>query len=96
MPPDGINELCENDKLIIYPNPSYEELNIQISGTYNNLNEIVIYDALGQIVFESEDLIASDNLLSINTSGFCKGIYYIKLIQNNKTITVNKWIKVSN
>ncbi len=66
----------------VYPNPSNGSFNID----FNNLNEnnsIEIYSIYGDKVFET----TSSESKSISVSNLKKGIYLIKVIQNEETIT---------
>jgi hypothetical protein len=67
----------------IYPNPvnSGESIKIDISAEGNSIIEI--YNAAGTLI---KELNTSDNLLKINTSDIPKGVYYIRMTNNNAFI----------
>jgi len=70
----------------IYPNPvnSGEDIKIDISAAGNS--NIEIYNATGSLVKEFN---TSDNLFKINTGDIPKGIYYLR-ITNNNTLMLKK------
>ncbi len=96
LPPLSIHQISGEDNLLIYPNPSNNELNIKINTIENDSKRIMIYNVLGRLVFESEKLNLFNNQVRVNTTSIKAGLYYVRLIQNNKIITVKKWIKISN
>ena len=74
----GINDI-EEDKLMLYPNPTDGKLNIEMQ----QLNKIEIYDLSGKRIKEFEPQ------SQIDLSQFPKGLYMIKLFLD-KRILVDK------
>lgn len=72
------------DKFTVYPNPANEYLTILPS---ENVDEIIIYNAFGQLVKESN----SSDLLSI--AGLTSGYYYLKVKDIQGNFTLHPWIK---
>jgi hypothetical protein len=72
----------------IYPNPSNGILNIEL-GTVENTS-LIITNALGQIVLNEK---VNKELFSLNLSNFSNGVYFIQVLNNNKTIKAQKIIK---
>lgn len=72
---------CQLDEILIYPNPTNGKLNID----GENIDEIFVYNQLGQIVAQYKEL----NVIDL--SQFSSGIYNLKVIQNN----VSKYFKVN-
>ena len=75
---DNVNELTSN--ITIYPNPVVSTLNIDTE----NINTISIYNTLGQLVTEIN---VNSNNTQINVNNWSKGVYFIKLSNNENTIT---------
>ena len=87
---DNSTEITENNSpnLSIFPNPAYDNLNII---SHINLNQMQgnIYDHLGQKVADIDiKNIQSGNKLTINTSKFSSGLYFISF--SNATTSINK------
>lgn len=69
-----------NDPIQIYPNPVKEQLIIEIEATTSPLS-MTIYNSQGQIV---EDRIFEAKQLQIDCSTYPVGIYYVRLVSENK------------
>ncbi|UCH15585.1 MAG: T9SS type A sorting domain-containing protein [Bacteroidales bacterium] len=68
--------------LKIYPNPTYDILNIEINHTGNQKLEIEIYTVTGAVSYHREyGNINSHFTEQINLSGYAKGIYLVKVRQ---------------
>jgi hypothetical protein len=76
----------------IYPNPTNEIVNIQLSGNLVESPKIKIYDVIGKLVYEKNNF---DNYatqkLSFRVDYLTTGIYLISL-QTNDKITTKKLI----
>ena len=71
-------------KVSIYPNPATTELNIQIPSNVS-LEAVVVYNALGQNVFESKSTVVDVNSLST-------GVYSLKITTSEGSV-LKKFIK---
>lgn len=76
------NEINFKNKIIIYPNPSKQEINISSS---QKIEKISVYNSLGQFLFESKTN-------QINIEKLEKGLYFLK-IKTSSSETVEKFIK---
>lgn len=79
---DNVNEF--SDGVVIYPNPVEDQLTIEAE----DLQRVIIYNQLGQQV-ASIDKTQPD--LTISTSKYLSGVYFLQIIFNNGT-TINKTI----
>ena len=77
---DAVIEENIND-FTLYPNPVKDYLMIE----GKNLENISIFNALGQVIFET---FATDEL-NINTSDYQNGFYFIKIGNNTQKFVVN-------
>jgi hypothetical protein len=78
------NEVINNNKTEIYPNPTSNQLSID---TELNINELSIIDITGKIIMETKE-----NTNTINVTDLPSGVYFIKLITDEKLIT-KKFVK---
>jgi hypothetical protein len=80
----GVNEQSENNKeeITIYPNPVYDNLQLQTSLQINNIE---ITDISGRLLYTTTSK-------TINCSSFAKGVYFIR-VTSEKGIAVRKFIK---
>ncbi len=78
----SINKQFLDNDIIMYPNPSKDEVYIE---SERNLSDakITIINSLGTIVSEQ---ITQENLTKLNTSNLKSGIYFIQLLINGKTL----------
>lgn len=80
-------QLLEGTK--VYPNPTQTVLNITVENG-ELPDSYVIYNSIGQLVANTK--VGSQADLTINTSGYSNGIYFIKVDKGNATKTI-KFIK---
>jgi hypothetical protein len=85
----GVNELANTNAFKISPNPVTDVLNIDISTTLDvtkNLT-IKITDVLGK------ELVIKDYQTQINLSHLETGIYFVSILQGNKSLVTKKVVK---
>lgn len=80
----GENSFLEG--MYVYPNPTKNILNIHVNETIGLPEQVVIYNTLGQVVFNKAILNQSD--LSIDTSGYSNGVYLIKVQKEGQVKTL--------
>ncbi len=75
----GLTTLQKENNLVVYPNPSAEELNLKVE---NNLigNNYSIIDASGQVVLE-EKIIKTNTQVDVNR--LSPGLYFLKVASGN-------------
>jgi hypothetical protein len=66
------------ESLIIYPNPTSEQINIKLKN--NNEKIVNIFDMNGKKVIEYK---TNDSLININVQNYPIGLYIVKIIDNN-------------
>ena len=76
---DAIEEF-DADSFTLYPNPVNDMLTIE----GENLGNVSVYNALGQVIFE---IFATDEL-KINTSNFESGLYFMKIGNKSQRFVV--------
>jgi hypothetical protein len=86
----GLKELVKNSQLNVYPNPAKDQLTISLSelenGSSNSIKKLYIVNTIGQLYYSKD--IDSLTLVNINLSDFPKGLYFLKLIDEDlKTYT---------
>jgi hypothetical protein len=77
----------ENNKISIYPNPANEILNISLANQINSKQQVLIFNAIGQL-YKKLELKQSQ---AINISDLPNGLYFIKI--SNYSNTTQKFIK---
>lgn len=74
-----------NDELIIYPNPSANQINILITADPGD-GSIRIFNMNGEIVFETQVWMENDFILNLNTENFSNGIYLVEVITSDNKL----------
>lgn len=83
----GINEFNLDEIISFYPNPISDELTIEITGS--GPNQVTIVNSLGETVHKG---IIENSINTINTSNWCRGVYFIQ-IRENSSINTYKVVK---
>ncbi|MCC6691610.1 MAG: T9SS type A sorting domain-containing protein [Bacteroidia bacterium] len=85
----GINELLSNLSISILPNPFSSQTVIRTNHLINNAT-LIVYNQLGQIVEQMENL--SGQIITLNRNTLPTGLYFVRLSQNNRVIASEKLI----
>lgn len=81
----------DNLYLNVYPNPMNEELNVNFKSNNHQVSEVIVYNALGQIVYDSKYSFANGNL-KIDGEKWNSGLYTIVII-NGKKVHSRQFVK---
>lgn len=79
----GINQL-DNNSVNIYPNPANDFIIVEFDN--NNINQVNLTDAQGQLVYSSKDVNNSEDL-KIDLSKVSKGVYFLQLSEQGEVKT---------
>ncbi len=86
QPIDLTTHIDETDivfpKIDIYPNPSSGIVNIS---SFENIDNIEIYDVLGKLIYNSDDIV--NNFLKLDISDYPDGLYLIKIKSSDNYIS---------
>jgi hypothetical protein len=89
--PLAVNDLSSsNTEVSVYPNPAKDVLYISLNKNVNAGSIIAIYNLLGKEVMV-ENVKASAQNISLNTSSLSEGIYLIKLVSPDGSQAVKKF-----
>jgi hypothetical protein len=84
---DGINELGFGTNVNVYPNPVSDKLTVEINATVNEGSVISIISMQGQVIYsEVVKENTSDYRTEIDVDNFARGIYLLKLEDENSSI----------
>lgn len=79
--------------LLIYPNPSSDEINLQISGNMTGNISIRVTDIAGRVVRTGKvNLLVTETAVKINSSGWPPGFYNLQVTDNANRILANEKI----
>jgi hypothetical protein len=85
--PAGIKSINSKNNFNLMPNPAQDQVSIQLNNTVSSQTSIVITNAVGQLVYQNNNVDAQLRNLNISTSDLEKGVYFVSVIQNNQTYT---------
>jgi parallel beta-helix repeat protein len=93
--PNNIREqLSSKPSAHIYPNPVKENFFIKLSPEYkSNKGKIIIFNTMGQIVFEHDFLNTDTTLGPFSATHLNTGIYFVTIYDNNGEKTTQKLIR---
>ena len=85
----GVKEVLNSNYVSVSPNPTNGVLHI-VFGAIPPNSKIELYNSIGALVLTE---VLSNKNNSINTTELSNGLYFIKVLENNKVITVQKIVK---
>jgi hypothetical protein len=69
----------------VYPNPSSGQISVEATTGFENIKQIVVYNASGKPVRTIDIPEKSDNIYQINLNDCATGMYLVKIIGTEKT-----------
>jgi len=85
----GVESVVFSDKLLLYPNPTSEQLNL-VFQTYEE-KTIKIFDQFGKMVYDQKLLVGIQSY-QVNTSEFASGVYFAQIESNENGVIRKKFI----
>ena len=77
----------EGADLNLYPNPTSDNIFIDLSSIKFDIEKVSMYNEVGQVVNINDLFILNNNMVEIDVSKLRSGIYFISLRSNDKIIT---------
>ena len=86
------NDSTEVRKAIVFPNPFSGEVTIQINKIIEDIEEVIIYDYLGSIIFTFGPADWSQGIIEWNGANLSNGTYivFIRTREDNESILIQK------
>ncbi len=88
-----LNDAANSDLLEVSPNPFNDNVWISLKGD-NLSGEITIRNAIGQIVYQSNEISGEGFSTTVDASSFDKGIYVISYSNSNGVLKTKKIVKI--
>jgi hypothetical protein len=87
--PVSLDELViEEESLILYPNPSKEEVSVSFRSNSTSAVQIVVIDTQGKTILEKKfPVLFGENTEKLNLNGISAGTYSVLVIQGNNIQT---------
>ena len=85
-----LGKFNDKDNILLFPNPSNNELNIQIKNEDLSNISFEIYNTLGQLITSSAN-VSNDVIFyhTLDVSNLADGVYSIKVKKGNETFSKN-------
>jgi len=80
---EGIIE--DEPEFMVYPNPTKGKISVEASSGFENVKQIVVYDASGKPVASVNIPEKSDNIYNFDLTYQASGMYLVKIIGSEKT-----------
>lgn len=93
--PGSAKETVNNNSILIYPNPAFEEINIECELKKIGLYQLTITDVLGQTVYNcvlTNDTDSSIFRKSVNTSSINPGLYQVTICKESEKLMRSTFI----
>ncbi|MFK7978461.1 MAG: CotH kinase family protein [Saprospiraceae bacterium] len=91
-PIQAVNFQIDLEKLVIFPNPAQEALNIQLPNLMGQALSIQLFDTFGQLYKSLEIDTVSEDLVTIPISNFANGLYYLQISAGHQKMINRKVI----
>jgi hypothetical protein len=83
----GIVDIYESASINIYPNPNEGRFNVVYEFSTSLDAEISIYNKIGSLIMKYDLGTTTSGMRTVDMNNHANGIYYIRLITNQGTIT---------
>jgi Secretion system C-terminal sorting domain len=80
-----VNQVIQKNTIQIVPNPASDNITISFTNSQNMDFSVTIKDFLGKVIFSKSFQYA--NQTTINTDSFAKGVYFLTVVNQEKTQT---------
>jgi hypothetical protein len=87
-----LNDNNDNLSFKVKPNPSSGKISLCFDSEMNAKISMAIYNQLGQIVYQLNELLIINNISEHDFSTLENGVYYISINTENKVLGVSKLI----
>lgn len=79
-------------EVVAYPNPLEDVVTLQITGLEEPFAKVEISNALGQMVYQSNQLVNGVNTVDLTKMG--SGLYYVKVTYRDSKTKTAKLVKL--
>ena len=85
-------ELSENAGFTLYPNPTRNVLNIELTASNISMVQSIIYDVLGNELHSQYDEASDKLIINLEDANLAAGIYYLKLNARGQWLGVKSFV----
>lgn len=92
--PEEVVEIPTSMEVVLFPNPTKEDLQIEISSPLEDNFQMAIFSLDGQLLSQQNGLLnTGKNQLELSTSQLTSGMYFLKISSSNGEQFVQKFVK---
>jgi len=89
----GIDDIFSSDYIDIYPNPASDNVTLTINSYVSESYGIIICDLTGKVIYNNKlDCRIGENDFSIKLPNLQKGLYFVNITKENKTVSKKLFI----
>ncbi|WP_203292459.1 T9SS type A sorting domain-containing protein [Luteirhabdus pelagi] len=86
--------ITQNNKIIVFPNPASEEINIKFDYELNDENlQFSLSNIIGQTILKGELFVENNNFRKIHIMDLKPGIYFLNIYNSGNSVLTKKIIK---
>jgi hypothetical protein len=83
----------QEPELSLYPNPCKNEISLKCNVVFDSKMDIWVYDITGKTIF-LQSWKSQSGIISLNTSQLNNGLYFINILENDKLLKQEKFLKI--
>lgn len=84
------NDVEEEQTLLVYPNPTYDNLNVNLGQQYRRAT-VLFYSTSGQLLFIKEAVMEKELVIPVDS--YSEGLYFLKILENNRSKLIKVIVK---
>jgi aminopeptidase N len=88
-----INDVAGENAIQIFPSPFLNSINLYLRNFNDTKAHVKIYDSKGSLMLKKDFQISNSLFYSLNTEGFARGIYFLKIQTDNGVKFAKKIIR---
>ncbi len=85
-------EFTSDTEVSVYPNPFTDEFKVKIETPLDGKFDLYVFDVASRIVFRKMD-VDGNSEINVNLQHSSKGVYIVRLYQDNKVVSTTKVVK---
>ena len=90
-----LNTAHSSDEMLIYPNPVFNILNLQLNVNTEGAAQIDIMDITGkQVLMKKQTMLEGENLMTIDVSNLSSGMYMIRYTDTQQKVQTMRVVKL--
>ncbi len=85
-PKSDVETLFDSENIKLYPNPTQNDVKVDLGNSYKNVTSISIINNLGKEVLSTSTI--DQSIVNLSTESLPSGIYFVNILKNNQKIVL--------